>query len=317
MIDMQRELEQAGIDIREGRPDYARQRLWELLKVLGLPKEVRAAAFVLLAETYLTQAEKRVCYSEALTLMPGHTEALRGLLQVAMPPPPNKKPTIAPPPPPSLRPDLFEFYAVVGILDGANKPGSAFFISKDGLLATTRYVIGGCEAVTVEFPDGRQVKGTVVWSSSALDLALVETPYTVHSLLTLTAPPPMPDQPLSVHAYKKDIHYARLRHTGRAIPPAWFPTDLAEVADMGGGPILNRDNAVVGMVTRNASRTSPLVYALRLGVILDAARRYQAEAADGLPRRYCASCGQRTWRELATTACPHCGASYTEDWLNR
>jgi|GEM_PF-2189479 len=317
MMDAQRELEIASIDAHEGRPEYARQRLWALLGELGQPKDIRAAAYVILADTYLTQAEKRACYGEALALYPAHVEALRGLAQVALPPAPNKKPGIAPPPPPSHRPDLVDFFPVVGIIDGPNGLGSAFFVSRDGLLATTRHVIGGCETVTVELAEARRVKGTVVWSSSALDLALVETPYVIHSLMTLTSPAPMPDQAMAFHSYHQELLYGKLRLTGRAIAAGWFATDLSGLWDEGGGPILNRDNAVVGMVTRNCSRSSPHVYALSLSVILDAVRRYQAQAADGLPRRYCPACGQRCWRDAAETACTLCGASFAEDWLRR
>jgi hypothetical protein len=316
-MDAQRELDQANIDAREGRPEYARQRLWALLAKVGLPKELRAYAFVILADTYLTQAEKRACYSEALVLLPGHVEALRGLGQVALPPPPNKKPAIAPPPPPSHRPDLVDFFPVVGILDGPEGIGSAFFISRDGLLATTRHVVGGCETVTVELAEGRRVKGTIVWSSPSLDLALIETPYTVHSLMTLTSPAPMPDQPLTVHSYRQDLLYTKLRQTVRTISEGWFPTDLTGLWDEGGGPILNRDNAVVGMVTRNCSRSTPHVYALSLSIILEAAKRYQAQVTEGLPRRYCSACGQRSWRDAAQTVCLHCGTSFSEDWMRR
>lgn len=316
-MDAKRELEQASIDAHEGRPEYARQRLWTLLGNVGLSKDIRAQAYIILADTYLTQAEKRACYAEALALFPAHAEALRGLAQVALPPPPNKKPVLAPPPPPSYRPDLVDFFPVVGVMDGPNGVGSAFFISRDGLLATTRHIIGGCETVTIELAEGRRIKGTVVWSSPTLDLALIETPYTIHSLMTLTAPAPLPDQPLTVHSYRQEMLMAKLRPTGRAIRAGWFPTDITALWDEGGGPILNRDNAVVGMVTRNCSRSSPHIYALSLGTILDAASRYQAQASDGLPRRYCPACGQRSWRDAAQRACLHCGTTFSEDWMRR
>ncbi|MCU0464620.1 MAG: serine protease [Anaerolineae bacterium] len=318
-MDIRRTLEAALIDIREGRQDYARRNLWALIRQNGVSAAYRADAFVALAQTYFTQAEKRACYGEALLHTSGHPEAVRGLTQLAMPPAPVAKPGIKPPPPPpSNRPELVDFFPVVGVLDGPHGPGSGFFVSADGLIATTRYVIESCVAVTVELAPQRRVRGEVVWSSPTLDLALVETPYHVRSLLSLNAAAiPLPDQPLSIHTYQQEVLYARLRQSGRVLPPDWFPTDLSAVWDAGGGPILNRDNAVVGMLTRNCSRTTPHVYALTLRAILEAVRLYQTQATDGLQRRYCPSCGQRGWKDAAEVACPLCGSAFSEDWLRR
>lgn len=318
-MDIRRTLEAALIDIREGRQDYARRNLWALIRQNGVSAAYRADAFVALAQTYFTQAEKRACYGEALLHAPGHPEAVRGLGQLAMPPAPAAKPGIKPPPPPpSNRPELVEFFPVVGVIVRPDHIGSGFFVSADGLLATTRHVVEACEKVTVELAPQRQVVGEVVWSSPALDLALVKTPYNVQSLLALNpAASVMPGQPLSIHTYQQEVLYAQLRQSGRVLPPEWFPTDLSAVWDAGGGPILNRDNAVVGMLTRNCSRTTPHVYALGLRAILEAVKLYQTQATDGLQRRYCPSCGQRGWKDAAEVACPLCGSAFSEDWLRR
>ncbi len=315
----QHDLAAAKQDIDQGRPDYARKTLWRLIHAVNTPPAARAAAFVLLADTYLTNAEKRACYGQALQLYPAHPDALRGLSKVALPPGPAARPTVAPPPPPPQnRPVLAEYYQVVGVLNGPNGAGSGFFVSQDGLVATTRHVVGGTEQVTIEITPTQRFQGIVVWSSPQYDLALVAIPLTIQSLMPMHHQTvPIAHEQLSVYTYQNDILYARLDQPITPPPAGWFATDLKVIWDAGGSPLLNRSNAVVGMLTRNCSRQSPELFAVSVQVILDAVHAYEEDKKDGLPRRYCTACGQRPWADLAHIYCPLCGTSFSEDWLNR
>jgi hypothetical protein len=317
-MDVQHALQTARAHLTNGLPRNAQQVLWGLIEHLATPREARAAAFVMLAESYYTRAEQRACYGEALQLMPAHPEALAGINRLSQPPSPNTQTLRPPPPPPSApRPQLIPYYRVVGISDGPNSAGSGFFISPDGIIATTRHVVAHCTHVTVKLDDAQHVQGTVLWSSPTLDLAFIETPYTVLSLSAHSQTVLVPHQPLTAYAYGQTQQ--TLAHVPNGLPlgAGWFSTTLTELWDAGGSPIFSAANAIVGMITRNCSRLQPHVYALSIQTILEALRRVQAETAEGLPRRYCPSCGQRPWADMARKLCPCCGASFSEDWLIR
>jgi hypothetical protein len=145
---------------------------------------------------------------------------------------------------------------------------------------------------------------------------VIDTPFTVSSLLNLQPEAAvLPDQNLTAHTYSQAPIYGHGRVPPRNMPEGWFATDMEAVWDAGGGPVTNRDNAVVGMLTRNCSRNSPAVFALSLALITMHAQRTESRLADGLPRRYCPSCGQPAWSELNAQFCHHCGAAFSEDWM--
>ena len=63
------------------------------------------------------------------------------------------------------------FYRTVGVLGGRNGPGTAFFINQQGLLATTRFVVGGLTRVTIALESAQMIPGQVLgvdagWSVS-------------------------------------------------------------------------------------------------------------------------------------------------------
>ncbi|MFN8451339.1 MAG: hypothetical protein U0521_22845 [Anaerolineae bacterium] len=62
---------------------------------------------------------------------------------------------------------------VAHIIGGPNGPGTAFFVAQEGVLATTRHVVGGLQQVTVELHIGRQLPGYVVRAYTELDLTLI------------------------------------------------------------------------------------------------------------------------------------------------
>lgn len=203
------------------------------------------------------------------------------------------------------------FYRTIGIVDGPNGPGTGFFISNDGLLATTRYVVSGREHVTLELEPGRFISGKVVRSYIEFDLALVLADIDLSLLLPFTRVAVLPDNlDLQAFAHNKPVVRGRVRSTVRQIKPGWFPTTIRHVPDAGGGPIFDEGNQVVGMLTRNASRTSEDVYGLLIDPVLKKADEYRVEARMDSNREYCPNCGHLS-RAAAVDAyyCEVCGGT--------
>lgn len=317
---IQREIDAALYELQHGRTEKARDRLRAIVRTPQHPREARALAWITLADSFFTSAEKRACLTMAMELDPQNPDAYKRLSRLAMPPPPGMAPPKPTAPlvatPRTAKTALPGYYPTIGIFDGPNGAGTGFFVTSGGLVATTRHVVGGCLTVTLELGPGQRGRGTVVWSSAVLDLALIDSPYTVTSLMNLApSVAVLPDQYITAHTYGQAPLHGRGRVTSTPVPPGWFATDLEAVWDAGGGPITNRDNAVVGMLTRNCTRTSPAVYGVTMDVIHTQAIRAESRLADALPRRYCPSCGQSDWVELNADYCHHCGASFSEAWM--
>lgn len=183
-------------------------------------------------------------------------------------------------------------YHLVGIIDGPNGRGSGFFISKDGLAATTRFVVGGRDTVTVELGTQRQIIGRVVRSFPDLDIAFVYTGQPVNDLLPISPFPSLPDNaPITVLTYSGQMVTGRRRETGRALPPHLFPTDIVQVPDAGGGPVFDEHHYLAGMLTRNISSSSAYVYGVYINAIRRCLEQFYNEMRATNQRVYCQSCG--------------------------
>ncbi len=182
---------------------------------------------------------------------------------------------------------------IVMVLGGPNGPGTAFFVAREGLLATTRYVVGGADQLTVRLETGREIQGYVVRAFPGVDLAFIYVEYTVNDLIPTTPLPNVPDNaPLMLVSSNTQILQGTRRATKRKISPGWFPTDIVvtTLPDAGGCPILDEQRYLVGMATRDTSSTSSYIYGLHINTIRQYADRFRQETAGG-NRLYCPHCG--------------------------
>lgn len=244
------------------------------------------------------------------TTLPGEAEAL-----IAPPPP---APVYAPPgtyrpttskPVTQPQPATRSTYEVVGVLDGPNGPGSGFFLTTEGIVATTRYVVGARESMTVELEPGSRHVAPVVRSFPELDVALLRTDQQVASVMSMSPFDQIAENtPLIITPYRRDKVYGRRRETGRAMPAHLFPTDIAQLPDAGGGPVLNDRQDVVGMITRNISSSYAYVYGVNIAAVRRCLEIYQYELRSVQDRLYCTSCG---YASAAATVggfyCESCG----------
>lgn len=122
-------------------------------------------------------------------------------------PQPNALPKTGPLSPPIIQPQATSgMYHIVGVLGGPNGPGTAFFAAREGLLATTRYVVGGMDQVTIQLDTGRQLPGYVVRSFPEVDLAFIYVEQTVNDLIPVSPLPRLVDEtPLMVVSYNGQV----------------------------------------------------------------------------------------------------------------
>jgi len=138
--------------------------------------------------------------------------------------------------------------------------GSGFFVSSDGVLVTNAHVIGNHESVTVTLSDGKSIDTSTLYVDADRDLALVKISGNNYPYLKLSKS--VPDVGADVIAIgspglgsamltntvTKGIVSA-VRHTDAG---TWIQTDTALNHGNSGGPLLNRNDEVVGVNTLKA-----------------------------------------------------------------
>jgi hypothetical protein len=275
------------------------------LKSGELSGPLSAIAYQWLAETADDPQQKIAYYNSAVTADPNNADAsqrLTALLGSQLPP--ASTPTT--PAPPMTMPESPRATAqvprvptiadhLVNVIGGPNGPGTAFFVRQDGLLATTRYTIGGLERITIEVSTGRQIPGIVVRAFPDMDLALIRIDEHTGDLMPITPYPRVPDE-ATLTALAAGGRQVRGKHrpTKRVMAPHWIPTDIVKLADSGGNPLLDERNYLVGMMTKNSSRASAYMFGLHITAIRRAADIYTQEMQGGERRNYCPSCGSES-----------------------
>ena len=134
--------------------------------------------------------------------------------------------------------------------------GSGVYIGGDGLILTATHVVANAKdgKVRVKTEGGNILKGEVLWSSTARDVALVRVSGTVGlkaAVLSCDMPKPgdiiqARGNPLSVEFFSSWGHVAG---TMRKMGP-WLeglPTDMTVLPGMSGGPVFGADGRVVGL----------------------------------------------------------------------
>lgn len=271
-----------------------------------LSPSMRAIAYLWLAETQTDPQQKRASYSEALAADPNSTEArqrLASLLTAQLPsslaaatPATMQTQQVA-----AVQPSQSAQQAGVNVADhvahiigGPNGPGTAFFVAQEGVLATTRHVVGGLQQVTVELHIGRQLPGYVVRAYTELDLTLIRVEHNPGSLLPITPMPGVADNTaLTLVTYNGEMIRTTQRPTQRVMAAYWIPTTATRLLDAGGNPIFDDRNYLVGMMTKNTSRTSAHLFGVHISAIRRLVDEYLREAR-AESRVYCPDCGNNS-----------------------
>jgi hypothetical protein len=206
---------------------------------------------------------------------------------------------------------LQQVQRTVGIVDVPNGRGTGFFVTRDGLIATTRYVVGGEQHLHIELMDKRVIRGQVVRSFPEFDLALILTNIHLDHLLTVVQTPNLPDnaQLIAVTHSGQGLRSTK-RSTRHQTAPHWFPTLINHLLDAGGNPIFTGGQSqLVGMLSKNASRTSGYLYGLHITKIYQCVDQYMQEKQRIAGQSaYCPACGSLSSApSFGGYYCEHCG----------
>lgn len=323
---------EAGINaVKAGNKEEGGRYLRMSIKNESLSGALLATAYLWYAETRDDPNHKRAAYGEALKADPNNVDAkqrMAALLSANLPTPPPTMPGDTPPPmmqpvmtpvqaPPPTLPDQPQARSdsaaglLVQVIGGPNGTGTAFFVTQDGLLVTTRYIVGGQERVTVELSPGRQIPAQVVRAFPEIDIAILHTGERLNALMPITAYPKVPDDAtLMIRSAGGQQISANQRPSKRVMAAHWIPTNITTLPDAGGDAIFDDRQALVGMMTRNSARNSGYYFGIHIGTIRRYVEHFVGEMQSGQRRSYCPSCGSVS---AATAAgyfyCEVCGSS--------
>lgn len=312
-----RSMEQGIAAIQAGNLQEGARLLRIALKSDLLTGSLRATACLWLAETGNDTEFKRTCYQEALSADPNNQDArqrLAALLASQLPPqpspaaytPPPATPVYTPPVVPGTEPltpaqptapGIYQAtptpsYRIAGVIGGPNGPGTAFFVAREGLLATTRYLVGGLEHLTVELENRRQLLGRVGRTFPEVDLAFIHIEQPVSDLMPMSPMPQVPDNArLRAVSYTGQAAAGKKRATKRILAAHWFPTDIPKPPDAGGNPVFDENHYLLGMLTKNIDRSSGCVYGLHIAAIYRLVEQFRQEMSTNRNAVYCPGCG--------------------------
>lgn len=281
--------------LQRDRKDEGTRLIRIALKSGELTGELRAIAYLWLAEAQSDPAQRRAMYSAAVQADPANADArqrLNAVLTQELPAAPvlsgmSGAPASVPAASAPTRVNVADH--VARIIGGPNGPGTGVFVAEN-LIATTRYVIGEHERITVEVHPARQLPGQIVRAFSELDLALIRVEHRPVGSLPITPYPRVPDDaPLTAVSFSGEMVTARQRPTNRVMEPHWIPTTLTQLPDAGGDPLFDAQTYLVGILTKNTSRASAHYYGLHISAIRRAVQTYLGEASER--RVYCSCCG--------------------------
>jgi len=153
--------------------------------------------------------------------------------------------------------------------------GSGFFVSGDGLVLTNAHVVGGRSTVEVVLLDGRKATGVVVEKGlDGVDLALVRVPLEDTPALDVG-----PTGALQVGTWVATVNHgaggiwsfstgmvSNIYPDGAEQPV--FQTQLPINPGASGGPIVDREGRVLGVVTAKMQGAENMNFGIRIDVAL-------------------------------------------------
>ncbi len=280
-----------------------------------LPDEMRAMAHVWLAETATQPAVKLDHLRQALAYDPNNEDIRRRMsaLMTAQLPPTAQQ---AAPNPSSMAapftaitqqalplPDVFagqppldvgNVLHVVAVSGGPNGVGAGCIVHPQGIIATTRHVIGMNMLIDIFLSGGQGLQGVVLRSYPLYDLAFVRVNAYARQVVPAANPDSLTENaPLTVLDHRGQALRATLLPRREVIAPHWFPTTLERLPDAGGNPIYDAAGQWCGLLTDNTFRGGPKRFGLHAAAILTLLGQYATELQQLAPHvpAYCPACG--------------------------
>ena len=145
----------------------------------------------------------------------------------------------------------------------ASRSGTGFFVSSDGYVVTNHHVIKSASKITVTTPSGESFEAKVVSTSTSTDLALLRIPYQTKNYLTFANPSStdIGHQVFTLGYPVSDILGKEVKYTDGSISSlsglqgdaTFFQISVPIQPGNSGGPLVNTDGDVVGVVTATAA----------------------------------------------------------------
>lgn len=211
-------------------------------------------------------------------------------------------------------PLVLEVQRSVGIRAGRPnaRVGSGVFVHQQGIIATTRTLIGDVQELEVSLLTGHRLTGKVLRSFPKYDLAFIHVPVQVQLPALTNVPFLNEDTPLVITPHQSSPIRTLRRATPQAHAPYWFPTELKHLPDGGGAPVFNlHTNALVGIITTNRGRQDGFYVGLHVVYVQDLLMRTIASLSQhpSGTSSYCPACGMNSNAQLFNAHyCPACGA---------
>jgi S1-C subfamily serine protease len=143
-------------------------------------------------------------------------------------------------------------------LEGLDKSGTGFFVTKTGLIATNAHVARGEESLLASMPGGLQLDAQVFYVDDSLDVALLKVEGVNFPHLTLADTSTVrPGQPVlaignpgeaMLFSVTKGI-VSGVQEFPNAGPGTWIQTDAPINPGNSGGPLVNLQGEVIGIAT--------------------------------------------------------------------
>jgi S1-C subfamily serine protease len=141
--------------------------------------------------------------------------------------------------------------------------GTGFFVSSDGLIVTNHHVIDGAKTISVSVPSGKTYTAKVVSQSASTDLAVLKIQYTTKNYLTFADPgaAEIGDDVFTLGFPVSDILGKEVKYSEGVInslsgikgDATFFQISVPIQPGNSGGPLVNADGDVVGIVTSTAA----------------------------------------------------------------
>jgi hypothetical protein len=167
----------------------------------------------------------------------------------------------------------------VGINGGTFGNGTGFFISYNGLIATSLNCVGVEKEVEVALLDGRRLEGRVMYSFPNLDLAFVKAEVRLDRLLSIREGTSLP----------LDTYIIAVTHSGfglrsrvvslydNPIMQTRISTFINHILDTGGNPVFaGEHNWLIGMLTSQKTAKG-YYYVLPIEIIYETMSRHSIE----------------------------------------
>jgi S1-C subfamily serine protease len=155
------------------------------------------------------------------------------------------------------------------IIEAGKSQGAGFAVGPD-LVLTADHVVEGVTDVKVRFNEGKSQPGRVISRDSQRDIALVSTSTTdINPVPFANSLPRQESQVFTVGAATRALTVARGKYSGLVVQGGqeFLEVDVPISPGNSGGPLVNAEGSVIGMIVQRDKPTGETGYAVPLSAL--------------------------------------------------